>query len=98
MTRFLDINVSSSASADRVVDVAVFSLGLMTIGTGSTSFSNSDSEEAHKILQQMEEKVARRDAVSDLWMKSVLRACGLIAAQASSKPNDVTSDVQLVVV
>ena len=92
MARFPDINVTGSASAERIVDVVALSWGLTTIGTGSASFVNSDSEEAHKILQQVAEKVAHpSDTVSDLWMKSALHACGLVTAQASSKQHQLFS-------
>ena len=72
--------------AERLIDVVGVSWGLTTIGTGKATFTHPDSKEAATILKQAKEKIDnRRDAVTDVWMKSTLHACGLVTTKADDK-------------
>ena len=83
-TRFLDIGAADSA--ERVIDVVGVSWGLTTIGQGKATFTDPESEVAQNILKETQQKVSNRsDAVSDHWMKSALRACGLVTSKASNE-------------
>jgi hypothetical protein len=49
-------------------------------------FTNPESKEAERILRQAQQKIdSRRDAITDDWMKSTLRACGLVTNKANNQ-------------
>lgn len=70
-------------AAERLVDVVGVSWGLTTIGQGKATFTRPESQEAATVLREAQQKIEnRRDAVTDAWMKSTLRTCGLVTSKA----------------
>ena len=86
------MDLTAEDSDERLVDIVAVSWGLTTIGSGKATFTNPESRDAERIINEAWHKKERRaDAVTNDWMKQALRACGLVTSQANNKHVDCVS-------